>query len=163
MRHPPGFTLSGPSTVTTWVHAQGGLIEQSCTTITDCLPNLFCLLFSSGPQLSSGLPGKNRYVFKSLARKCCCWREFQTLPAIQTERTCSHPGSLGTLASLATAPCVCTLCRVATSRSARASTCSARRATLTGWQWASRIQASILTLAQSVATQSARRLATEAP
>ena len=73
--------MSGPSTVTTWVHAQGGLIEQSCTTITDCLPNLFCLLFSSGPQLSSGLPGKNRYVFTSLARKCCCWREFQTLPA----------------------------------------------------------------------------------
>ena len=33
---------------------------------------------------------------------------FQTQPAIQTERTCSHQGSLGTLASLATAPCVCT-------------------------------------------------------
>ena len=86
---------------------------------------------------------------------------FKRCQRIQTERTCPQLASLGTLASLATAPCVCTLCRVATSRSARASTCSARRAIWRASQWASRIQASIRTLAQSVARQSARRLATD--
>jgi hypothetical protein len=87
---------------------------------------------------------------------------FKRCQRIQTERTCRHqPGSQGTLASLATAPCVCTLCRVATSRSGLASTCCARRAIWRASQWASRIQASIRTLAQSVARQSARRRATD--
>ena len=81
---------------------------------------------------------------------------FQTLQRIQTERTCrQQPGSLGTLASLATAPCVSTLCRVGTSQSGLASTCCARRVTTTAFSSEARTLRSIQMLASNAGTRRA--------